>query len=147
MASLCPKFLPLLKPNIMINFIKVQRIRLEITYRIIMKRIAKGYTEEQLSLLLCRPADYISSLELLQIPLPTKDELQEIAWVLGEQDITSFFPRIHQSVLLNVLLEKQNFGYTRIHTCDIITQDEKEIPFFFLQEEIEDSVPGNNLVA
>jgi len=112
---------------------------LEIIYRILMKRIAKGYTADQLSGIICREPDYITSLELLKVPLYSEYELQEIAWALGEQELNSFFPQLKISTLLNVHMEKEIYGNTCIHTCDIVTEDGKEIPFFFLQEEILDS--------
>jgi len=120
----------------MINLIKIHKVRLEIIYRIIMKRIAKGYTAEQLSAILGRPPEYITSLEMLQIPLCNEYELQEIAWALGEDKLSNLFPKITQSIILNVLMEKEMYGTTYIHSCDIITDDDKEVPYFFLQEEI-----------
>ena len=115
---------------------KVQRMTLEIIYRILVKRIAKGYTAEQLSGIICREPGYITSLELLKVPLYSKQELREIAWALGEEDLTAFFPRLKQSAMLNVHMGKEVYENTCIHTCEIITEDGKDVPFFYLQEEI-----------
>ncbi|SEA23657.1 hypothetical protein [Pedobacter hartonius] len=125
------------------NFIKVEKTAVDVVYRILTKRLAKGYTAEQVSGIICREPGYITAVELLQIPLYSDYELQEIAWALGEQEIDGFFPKLKQSGLLNVHMEKEIYGNTCIHSCDIITEDGKEVPFFFLQEELSGS--GVNL--
>jgi transcriptional regulator with XRE-family HTH domain len=129
-----------LKSKHMNNVTEITRHQLETIYRIILKRIAKGYTGEQLSIIMGREPAYITALELLQIPLNTSYELRKIAAALGDPDLSSFFTKTQDNTLHKVLMEKEFYGNTYIHTCDIILDDDKEVPFFFLQEELSASL-------
>lgn len=48
-------------------------------YRIKLKRIAKGYTQEEVSRTICREPHYLCGVELLHIQINSMQELQEIA--------------------------------------------------------------------
>ncbi|WP_442590828.1 hypothetical protein ACSBL2_06310 [Pedobacter sp. AW31-3R] len=121
----------------MINVALIEKYYLELIYRLILKRIAKGYTTTQLSHIIAREADFMDAIEMLQFPLKSDIELQEIAWALGEEDIRVFQPRHQEKTLLHVIMEKEVYRHTRIHSCDIIMPSRnKERPFFLLQENL-----------
>jgi len=59
---------------------------LEIIYKVMMKRIAKGYSPVQLSFLIGRPQDYIDRVEAFQLPCYTTGEISIIALALGDEN-------------------------------------------------------------
>jgi transcriptional regulator with XRE-family HTH domain len=120
----------------MFNLINVEKAYLEMIYRIKLKRIARGYTQEEVSRTICREPHYLCGVELLHIQINTMQELQEIAWVLGDEELTSFFPREKDRSMLKVMIEDEVVGARRIHRCTLLTE-EAQTPFFLLQEELQ----------
>lgn len=105
-------------------------------YRLKLKRIAKGLSPELVSLTIGREPEYLSQVEMLQTKINTSDELQEIAWVLGEDNVGGFLPSTNDHTLLKVIIADDVFGTTHIQRCDILISPEKEVPFYHLQEEV-----------
>lgn len=121
----------------MSHLITVEKAYLEMIYRIKLKRIAKGYQSELVSSIICRELGYLRAVEMLQVKIGTEQELQEIAWALGEQEVSAFIPTVRDHTLVNVIMENRIEGNHCIHTCEIITAHQQRIPFFILPEEIE----------
>ncbi len=117
---------------------------LENIYQVMIKRIAKGYTAEQLSFLIGKEAGYISAIELLDAPFYTISELKKIALVLEENDLNSFFLKESDETSLLVVMERDDEGNTRKHTCSIIDEDqEKQPPLFLIKEDISEDLAEN----
>jgi len=111
---------------------------LEIIYKVMMKRIVKGYSPVQLSFLIGRPQDYVERVEAFQLPCYTTGEISVIALALADEDYKSYFPIVRYDDILRVSIEKTRrnnkyyyecYTYIRIQTPHLrfmITEDAPE---------------------
>jgi len=90
---------------------------LEIIYKVMMKRIAKGYSPVQLSFLIGRPQDYVERVEAFQLPCYTTGEISVIALALGDEDYKSYFPIVRYDDMLRVEMEKTRRGNKYHYIC------------------------------
>jgi hypothetical protein len=118
------------------HIVNVERMYLETIYRIKLKRMAKGYSQELVSATIGRELDFMGKIEMLETKINTEYELQEIAWALGEDNLSGFLPLTQDHTTLNVIMADDVFGTTRIQRCDILINSEKQVPFFHFQEEV-----------
>jgi hypothetical protein len=118
------------------HVVNVERMYLDMIYRIKIKRIAKGLSPELVSLTIGREPDYLSQVEMLQTKINNSDELQEIAWVLGEDNVHGFLPSAKDHTMLKVIIADDVFGATHVQRCDILINPEEQVPFYHLQEEV-----------
>jgi len=118
------------------HIVNVERMYLEMIYRIKLKRMAKGYSQEMVSATIGRELDFMGKVEMLETKINSEYELQEIAWALGEESLSTFLPINKDHTALNVIMADDVFGNTRIQRCDIVVNPDTEVPFFHLQEEV-----------
>ena len=94
---------------------------LETIYRIMMRRIAKGYTAEALNYLIGAPYHYVEDVESLQKPFYTNEQLDRITKALEEGNPESFFPLIEDETVLNIAVYKEYTQDKITHSlCDYL---------------------------
>ena len=126
--------------------------QLETLYRILLQRIAKGYSAKQLSFLIgAASADYVEEVESLQRPFYSGGELERIAQALDDTNVDSFFPAINDDSVVHITVDKQFYQGKWIHTyCRLDEQNEEE-ELFRLREDQEmdfDDLPdGDDVLA
>jgi hypothetical protein len=94
----------------------IPTFQLETIYRIMLKRIAKGYNAEQLTFLIGAPAGHVEEIEGLQRPFYSSDDLERITLALEESNPQSLFPIVNDDGDLLVSVHKQNYAGKLIHT-------------------------------
>jgi len=80
---------------------------LETLYRLMMRRIAKGYTAENLNYLIAAPYHYVEDVESLKKPFYSVEELDRITNALEEGNPESFFPLIEDETVLSIAVYKE----------------------------------------
>ena len=108
---------------------------LQIIYRVMIKRISKGFSAEELSFLIGREQNYIAAIETCKAAVYTDEELRLIAIALNESNIRSFYPQLSSAENVSVEMERQKKGNKIVHTCDIVTPEGYRQPFFNLEED------------
>jgi transcriptional regulator with XRE-family HTH domain len=104
-------------------------------YRIMLKRIAKGYTAEQLAFLIGAPERYISDVESLERPFYTIDELNRITLALEESNPGSLYPSISNEDELKMVVYREQQHCMIVHTYCSVDKENNEQELFRLQEE------------
>ncbi|QNK61984.1 hypothetical protein H7F33_15705 [Pedobacter sp. PAMC26386] len=116
---------------------KITEKNLVIVHRVMMKRIAKGYSAEQLSFLIGKPNDYVTMVEMLKEPVYSIPELKKIAKAVEESNFRAFFPAINQETIVKVQIERIDSPARRTHICAIISAEGKRRLHFMLDEVFE----------
>jgi transcriptional regulator with XRE-family HTH domain len=125
--------------------------QLETIYRILLQRIAKGYSARQLSFLIGAAAGYVEEVESLLRPFYSGAELARIAQALDDTDVDTFFPAINDDSEIRITIDKLRYKEKWIHTyCRIDEQNEEE-ELFRLREDLDmdfDDLPdGDEVLA
>lgn len=115
---------------------EITETQFQIIYKVMIKRIAKGYSAEQLSYLLGRPRNYIAKVECFDHDCYHITELSRIAQALEENDYTSFLPETIIDDKVKIRMEKNLAGDTYTYTCASITQEHSRKIRFVLEEYI-----------
>jgi len=114
--------------------------QLETLYRIMLYRIAKGYSAGQLAFLMGTAPEYVEEVESFQRPFYTSDDLERIALALKEDSVQNFFPSVDDNNEFVILVHKQNFNGKWVHTfCSVNEQNEEE-ELFKLREDVDPSL-------
>jgi transcriptional regulator with XRE-family HTH domain len=125
--------------------------QLETLYRIMLHRIAKGYSAGQLAFLIGAPPRYVEEVEAFNRPFYTSDDLERIALALKESSVQNFFPSVDDNNELNISVHKQNHNGKWIHTiCSIDQQNEEEELFRLREDEdpnLDDLPEGDDVLA
>lgn len=125
---------------------EITRTQLETIYRVMIKRIAKGFTAEQLSFLIGKEGNYIRSVEMLDEPCYAISELEKIAMALEETNFKSFFPRVHDESEIIVGVESYNDGLHREQSYIIVDENGTDQPLFTIQEDVFENF-GENMLS
>lgn len=115
---------------------EITETQFQIIYKVMIKRIAKGYSAEQLSYLLGRPRNYIAKVECFDHDCYHVTELSRIALALEENDYTSFMPETIIDDKVKISMEKNLAGDTCTYTCASVTREHQRKIRFVLQEYI-----------
>ncbi|SEA52677.1 helix-turn-helix domain-containing protein [Pedobacter hartonius] len=110
--------------------------QLETLYRIMLQRIAKGYTAGQLSFLIGVTPEYVEEVESLQRPFYTSDELERIAVALEESMLHRFFPSVDDNTQLLISVHKEKYNGKWIHTYYSVNEQNEEEELFRLREDV-----------
>lgn len=113
---------------------EITETQLQIIYKVMIKRIAKGYSAEQLSYLLGRPRNYVSKVEFFAHDCYHVSELSKIAKALEEDDYTSFLPATIKDDRIKIHMEKNLCGDTYTYTCATFSEEHKRKVRFVLEE-------------
>ena len=116
---------------------KIKEIHLETVYRVMMKRIAKGYSAEQLSFLIGQPDEYVAGVEMFQAPDYPIAMLKRIARALEERSFMDFFPPVDDGETVMVQMESMNYGFKIVYACGVITPDGNKELRFILEEKFD----------
>lgn len=121
------------------NQSSITRFHLESLYRIMLKRIGKGYSTRDLSFLIGRETDYINQVEMLMVPLYSEDELQYIAGALEEDEAANLLLNADDHILLTVAVEceQQEQTLTRAY-YEVNAEDDRKLLFMLKEEVLED---------
>jgi len=107
---------------------------LETIYRIMMRRIAKGYTAEALNYLIGAPYHYVEDVESLQKPFYTNEQLDRITKALEEGNPESFFPLVEDETVLNISVIKECPENKVTHSFSMVDEEGYEEELFKLME-------------
>ncbi|WP_158800312.1 hypothetical protein [Pedobacter sp. L105] len=88
---------------------EITSAHLETIYRIMVKRIAKGYTAERLSFLIGSDHNYVEQVESFVLPLYSSDELEFIELALEESNPKSFYASVNDDTFLKVSVVKNQY--------------------------------------
>jgi hypothetical protein len=109
---------------------------LHIIYMLMLKRIGKGYSLEELAWLIGCTAEYVISIEMLHAGAYTDDELNRIAKALDEPNLNTFYPTEQAEgkvyAEMNVFVE----GDKMIHILKVLNDADEMEPSFTLIENI-----------
>lgn len=125
---------------------EITRTQLETIYRVMIKRIAKGFTAEQLSFLIGKEGNYIRSVEMLDEPCYAISELEKIAMALEETNFKSFFPRVHDESEIIVGVESHNDGLHREQSYVIVDENGTDQSLFTIKEDVFENF-GENMLS
>lgn len=117
---------------------------LQTIYRVMVKRIGKGYSAERLSFLIGKDPYYVEKVETLQIPIYSPTEMDCIALALEETDHRSFYAPYHDDSMLNVYVEKEQFKNHLTHSYSHINENNEDYQLFKLMEELFGDTPNSN---
>jgi len=125
--------------------------QLEILYRIILQRIAKGYTAGQLAFLIGAASQYVEEVEAFQRPFYTSDDLHRIALALEEEHLQNLYPSVTDNDELLISVQKTEYKNRWVYTyCRVDEQNEEEV-LFMLREDLdpthEDMPDGDDVLA
>jgi len=107
---------------------------LETLYRLMMRRIAKGYTAEQLNFLIAAPYHYVEDVESLKKPFYSVEELDRITNALEEGNPESFFPLIEDETVLNIAVYKEYTQDKITNSFCVVDEEGYEQELFKLME-------------
>jgi hypothetical protein len=113
----------------------IQAIQLETLYRVMMLRMAKGYTAEQLNYLIGAPYHFVEDVESLLKPPYTGNQLDRITEALGEGNPESFFPLKEDETVLKIAVYKESDRGKIGHTYYQIDENGNEEELFRLLED------------
>jgi hypothetical protein len=115
---------------------EIPAFELETIYRIMLRRIAKGYNADQLTFLIGAPAGSVEEIEALNKPFYTADDLEKIAMALEESNLDSLFPNAEDETILNVDLYKEQYEGKLTHTYYKIDDEGGAEKLFALREDV-----------
>lgn len=115
---------------------QISEQHLQIIYRVMLRRISKGYGAERLSFLIGKDYNYIEQVELLLLPVYPVAELERIALALQEKTSNNFYASSHDDKLLNISLERQEYKKQLSHSYSMIDENGEKKQLFKLMEEI-----------
>jgi len=113
---------------------KMPANELETLYRLMMRRIAKGYTAENLNYLIASPYHYVEDVESLKKPFYSVEELDRITNALEEGNPESFFPLIEDETVLNIAVYKEYTQNKITHSFCVVDEEGYEEELFKLME-------------
>lgn len=87
--------------------------------RVMLKRISKGYSAEELSFLIGCKSDFVAAVEGLKVVGYTCKDIRRIAKALEERDLCSFFNPLDEEVLAEVQMEHIEEGGVLVHRCTL----------------------------
>jgi transcriptional regulator with XRE-family HTH domain len=122
------------------TFKVITLFQLETLYRIMLYRIAKGYSAGQLAFLIGAAPQYVEEVEAFQRPFYTGDDLERTALALGESSVQNLFPSVDNNNEFLILIHKQNFNGKWIHTFCSVDEKNEEEELFRLREDIDPSL-------
>lgn len=113
---------------------EITETQLQIIYKVMIKRIAKGYSAEQLSYLLGRQRNYVAKVEFFAHDCYHISELSKIAKALEEDDYTCFMPARIRDDRIKIHMEKDLKDDTYTYTCATFSEEHKRRIRFVLEE-------------
>jgi len=129
----------------------IPAFQLATIYRVMLKRIAKGYSADQLNFLIGAPSDHIQDIESLQEPFYSINELERISMALEETNPQSLFSTINNEDELQIVVNKEFNQFKIVHTYSRVNWQGQEEALFRLQEdefqELEDLEKSNETLG
>jgi len=114
---------------------EIPAFQLATIYRVMLKRIAKGYTAEQLTFLIGAPENHIQDIEALEKPFYSLDDLERIARALEESNLQTLFSPINNEAMLKIAVSREYAEGNFIHSFYLLDKDNNQKELFRLQEE------------
>jgi len=111
---------------------------LEAIYRIMLTRIAKGYSAERLTYLIGKKNNYIEQVESLKLPLYPNLQLNRIAYFLEEADDKNFYATDFNETLVNVVVTRRKYQNKLVHTYSRVGEDNRKCKLFSVSEPLFD---------
>lgn len=105
-------------------------------YKILLKRIGKGFTASELSFLIGKDATYINQVEMLRAPLYGSAELIKIAAALEESSAEDLFPVGDYQNLFPVVVESYQQEQSFWRSYSSVNEQEDQKLLFLLKEEV-----------
>lgn len=90
---------------------------LEIMYKVMMKRIMKGFSARYLSFMIGRPLDYVETIESLNAPIYNDAELAIIALALDDESYKSYLPAVRCNDIYSVSITKKRYEPNECSYC------------------------------
>ena len=131
MATLCLIFYKMKTTKVLTVF------QLETLYRILLQRIAKGYTATQLAFLIGAAPQYVEEVEAFERPFYTGDDLERIALALEEEHLQNLYPSVSDNDEVLISVQKQKYRNRWVYTyCNVDEQNEEEV-LFMVREDVD----------
>jgi transcriptional regulator with XRE-family HTH domain len=125
--------------------------QLEILYRILLQRIAKGYSARQLAFLIGAAPEYIEEVEGFQRPFYTGDDLDRISLALEEEHLQNLYPSVADDSKLLLSVQKHRYKDRWVYTyCRIDEQNEEEVLYMLREDadpQLDDLPEGDDILA
>lgn len=129
----------------------IPAFQLATIYRVMLKRIAKGYSADQLNFLIGAPFDHIKDIESLLKSFYSMDDLERIVLALEESNPQSLFSAIDNEDELQIIVNKEYHQRKIVHAYFTTNRQGQEEELFRLQEdefqELADLEEGNETVG
>jgi transcriptional regulator with XRE-family HTH domain len=114
---------------------EIPAFQLSTIYRILLKRISKGYSAAHLAFLIGAPERYISDVETLERSFYSIDDLERITNALEESNLHSLFSLISNEDAVKITAYKERIQGKIIHTYYNVDNNNNEQELFRLQED------------
>lgn len=111
----------------------IEKSALNTIYMVMLKRISKGYTAEELSFLIGCKSEYVAAVEMMQVKGYTPKEMERIAKALDERDLNWFYGQEQTGEEMDAIMELIVEDGLLIHQCKVLRGAEWET-FFVLNE-------------
>ncbi|CAM4411779.1 hypothetical protein SAMN06265348_1179 [Pedobacter westerhofensis] len=125
---------------------EIPAFQLETIYRVMLKRIAKGYNAEQLTFLMGAAPGYVRDVEALEKPFYSSDDLDSIARALEESNSQSFFPLKDDESLLNISFHHNRHAGKDIYNYYRTDEQGEDEEMYAVKEDVApdfDEIPGS----
>jgi len=120
----------------MSTFKEIPAYQLETLYRIMLRRISKGYSAAQLAFLIGVPDYFVSDVETLERPFYSADELERIAIALEEKNPSCFSSALNDESILQVIVYGNHDDGRFVNAYYRVGEDDTQTELFRLQEEV-----------
>lgn len=120
--------------NITENTNLIFRNQLGIIYQVMMQRITKQMSAEELSFLIGRPSDYVAEVEMLKIEPYNTDDIKYIALALKDKEIRFPAPASEINNKMKITMRRAVLNGSLMHSCGINLQDGTILNYFSLHE-------------
>lgn len=114
--------------------VKITAAHLETVYRVMLKRIGKGYSAERLSVLIGKDHNYIEEVESFIFPLYPSAELDRIALALEESNHKTFYAEVYDDTYLNIVADRHYQKTKLVHVYSIADEEDKKYPLIMVRE-------------
>lgn len=115
---------------------QISNAHLEIIYKVLLKRIGKGYTAERLSGMIGKNHDYIERVETFAEPVYGSAELDRLALALEESNPKSFYAKEHDDMILTVICDKCHHLKKIVHIYCLLDENEEQYPIIVVKEDL-----------
>lgn len=113
---------------------EITSAHLETINLVMLKRISKGFSAKTLSFFIGAEPNFVEQVESLLLPVYSSEDLERIALALEEKNHKTFYARVHDDTVLNVIKQTHDFNNKQTHSYFSIDENKEECLLFMLTE-------------